>query len=112
MSKVETLPPYNKSNVVINREMVAKRRDRTYEECMGLDMTPAQKEVFLVIDEWWKKYGFSPSIDDIMMVLGARGRGNIHRICNRLVEMGAVRQQKGKQRTLRPQGVKFRKIQT
>lgn len=47
MSKVETLPPYNKSNVVINREMVAKRRDRTYEECVGLDMTPAQKEVFL-----------------------------------------------------------------
>ena len=75
-------------------------------------MTPRQREVFFVIDEWWKKYGFSPSIDDIMMVLGAKGRGNIHRICNRLVEMGAIRQQKGKQRTLRPQGVKFRKIQT
>ena len=66
MSKVETLPPYNKSNVVINREMVAKRRDRTYEECVGLDMTPAQKEVFLVIDEWWKMYGFGPSIQDIV----------------------------------------------
>ncbi|NBW12979.1 MAG: repressor LexA, partial [Caulobacteraceae bacterium] len=29
-------------------------------------MTPRQKEVFLVIDEWWKKYGYSPSIDEIM----------------------------------------------
>jgi SOS-response transcriptional repressor LexA len=75
-------------------------------------MTPRQLEVFLVIDEWWKKYGFSPSIDDIMMVLGAKGRGNIHRICNRLVEIGAVRKMDRKQRTLRPQGVKFRKIQT
>jgi len=74
-------------------------------------MTPRQQEVFFVIDEWWKKYGFSPSIDDIMSVLGVTGRGNIHRICKRLVELGAVRQMKGKQRTLRPQGVKFRKIQ-
>jgi hypothetical protein len=47
-----------------------------------------------------------------MLVLGAKGRGNIHRICNRLVEIGAVRKMNRKQRTLRPQGVKFRKIQT
>ena len=32
-------------------------------------MTSRQLEVFFVIDEWWKKYGFSPGIDDIMMVL-------------------------------------------
>lgn len=74
-------------------------------------MTPRQKEVFLVVDEFWKKYGFSPSIDDIMYVLGAKGRGNIHRICTRLVKLGALRQLPGKQRTLRPQGVKFRNIE-
>jgi SOS-response transcriptional repressor LexA len=74
-------------------------------------MTPRQKEVFLVIDEWWKKYGYSPSIDEIMYVLGAKGRGNIHRIVNRLVALGAVRKQNKKQRTVLPIGVKFRSIE-
>jgi SOS-response transcriptional repressor LexA len=74
-------------------------------------MTPRQKEVFLVIDEWWKKYGYSPSIDEIMYVLGARGRGNIHRIINNLVALGALRKLPNKQRTVRPKGVNFRKIE-
>ncbi len=54
----------------INREMVARRADMSYEECLGCDMTPAQKEVFLVVDEWWRKYGFGPSIRDICEIRG------------------------------------------
>jgi repressor LexA len=74
-------------------------------------MTPRQKEVFLVIDEWWKKFGYSPSIDEVMYVLGTKGRGNIHRIINRLVKLGALRKLDGKQRTVRPVGIKFRRIE-
>lgn len=74
-------------------------------------MTPRQKEVFLVIDEWWKKYGYSPSIDEIMYVLGTKGRGNIHRIINNLVALGALKKLANKQRTVRPKGINFRKIE-
>ena len=26
-----------------------------YEECLEVGMTPDQKTVFLIVDEWWKK---------------------------------------------------------
>jgi SOS-response transcriptional repressor LexA len=38
-------------------------------------MTPAQREVFLVVDEWWKSFGYGPTVDEIMDRIGARGRG-------------------------------------
>ena len=44
-----------RTKLLINREMVAKRREKTYEECEGMEMTPAQREVFLIVDEWWKQ---------------------------------------------------------
>ena len=54
MSNVVTLPRESVKSVAkkvhINREMVARRREKTYEECVGMDMTPAQKEVFLIVD--------------------------------------------------------------
>ena len=30
--------------------------DPTYEESLEVGMSPAQREVFDVIDEWWRKY--------------------------------------------------------
>lgn len=41
--------------------MKIRRSDPTWQECMEADMSPAQKEVFLAIDEWWKMYGFGSS---------------------------------------------------
>jgi SOS-response transcriptional repressor LexA len=73
-------------------------------------MTERQNEVFLVIDEYWKKFGYGPSIDDIMYQLGAKSRGNIHRIINRLVEMGACKKEKGRFRSVRPSGIRFRSL--
>ena len=32
--------------ILINREMTQKRLDKTFDECMGMDMTPAQREVY------------------------------------------------------------------
>jgi len=98
-------------SVEINHEMKARRGDRTYEECVGLDMTPAQKEVFLVVDEWWKQYGFGPSIRDICEIRGKGGMGNTHEIIKRLVRLGVLKKVKGSGRSVRPVYIKFRELE-
>lgn len=74
-------------------------------------MTPAQKEIFLVIDEFWKKYGFAPSIEDVMYITGEKGRGNVSRKMWRLVELGICKGIKGKMRSIRPSYIKVRHIE-
>ena len=73
-------------------------------------MTPRQKEVFMVIDEFWKRFGFGPSIDDIMRITGDAGRGNVNRICNKLVEIGICKKTPNRARSIRPSYVKIRSI--
>jgi SOS-response transcriptional repressor LexA len=48
-------------------------------------MTPAQKEILLVVAEWWKMYGYGPSIDDVMRMTGEKSRGNVNRKMWKLV---------------------------
>ena len=50
------------------------------EEALEVGMTPKQKEIFMVIDAWWAKFGFGPSVDDIMRLTGDKGRGNVARL--------------------------------
>lgn len=83
----------------------------SFEEVMEMGMTPAQKEVFLVIDEFWKKYGYSPSINEIAYVRGKMGIGNTHKIVNRLVELGAVKKVKGMARSIRPVYINFKNME-
>lgn len=73
-------------------------------------VTEAQKEIFLVIDEYWKNFGFAPSIDDIMRITGEKGRGNVSRKMTRLIELGLCVGIKGKTRTIRPKGIRARDI--
>ena len=73
-------------------------------------MTPKQKEIFLVIDEWWKKFGYGPSVDDVMMITGDKGRGNVHRVMGRLCDLGVCKRLKGSARSIRPVYVNFRKL--
>jgi SOS-response transcriptional repressor LexA len=75
------------------------------------ELTPAQKEIFLVIDEFWKKYGFAPSIQDVMYITGEKGRGNVSRKMWRLVELGICKGIKGKMRSIRPSYIKVRNIE-
>ena len=75
------------------------------------EMTPAQKERFLVIDEFWKKFGFAPSIDDIMSITGEKGRGNVARKMKALVSHGLCHGQKGKARSIRPKGIRGSQIE-
>ena len=111
MSILAETPVSKKSNIEINREMTPKRRDRTYAECMELAMTPAQKEVFLVVDEWWKQYGFGPSIRDICEIRKKGGMGNTAEIINRLVKLGVLKKVKGSGRSVRPVYVNFRTLE-
>lgn len=74
-------------------------------------MSPAQREVFLVIDEWWKKYGYAPSLRDIAYVRGKMGLGNTKEIVDRLVELGALKRLEGRRRSVRPVYVNFRNLE-
>ncbi len=74
-------------------------------------MSPAQKEVFLVIDEWWKKYGYSPTIRDIAYVRGKMGLGSTLKIVNRLVALGVIKKMDGVGRTIRPVYINFKNLE-
>jgi SOS-response transcriptional repressor LexA len=74
------------------------------------NMTPAQREIYLVIDEWWKKFGFGPSVDDVMFVTGQKGRGNVSRKMWALVDLGICKGTPKKSRTIRPSYLKVRDI--
>ena len=74
-------------------------------------MTPAQKEIFLIVDEFWKTFGFGPTIDDVMRLTGEKGRGNVSRKMRRLCELGLCVGIKGKSRTVRPKGIRVRDIE-
>ena len=73
-------------------------------------MTPAQKNIYIIIDEWWKKYGYGPSIDDVMYITGERGRGNVSRKMWTLVDLGICKGVKGKPRSIRPAYIRVRDI--
>jgi len=96
--------------ILINKDMATKSR-MTREECMEIDMTPAQKEVFIVVDEWWKKFGYGPSIRDICTVRQKTGMGNTKEIIDRLVRLGVLKRLKGAGRSVRPVYLNFRNIE-
>lgn len=96
--------------VRINREMVAKRGVMGYEECLGVIVSPAQKEVFLIVDEWWKRYGFSPTLRDIAYLRGKSGLGNTKEIVDRLVKLGVLKRL-DRRRSIRPVYVNFRTLE-
>jgi hypothetical protein len=77
---------------------------------MEVCMSPAQKEVFIAIDEWWKKYGFSPTLRDIAYVRGKMGIGNTKKIVDRLVLLGVIKKIDGTGRTIRPAYINFKHL--
>jgi sulfur relay (sulfurtransferase) DsrC/TusE family protein len=97
--------------VEINRKMTPKKRDLTAKQCEEMEMSPAQREVFLIVDEWWKAYGFSPSMRDIANQRGKMGLGNTMRLVDRLVELGVFKKIDGCGRTVRPVYINFRNLE-
>jgi SOS-response transcriptional repressor LexA len=97
---------------VVNKVLINKgmRSESSYEWCMGVGMTPMQREVFLVVDEWWKEYGYGPSIRDICEVRGKMGLGSTKRIIDRLVRLGVLKRVERMGRTVRPVYINFRTL--
>jgi len=95
----------------VNWLMKRKRSDKTYEECMQVAMSPAQREVFIVIDEWWKRHGYSPTLRDIAYVRGKMGLANTKKLVDRLVLLGVVKKVDGMGRTIRPTYINFRNLE-
>jgi len=73
-------------------------------------MTPAQKEVFLVIDEYWKNFGFGPTIDDVMRITGDKGRGNVARKMQVLIDIGVCKGITSRTRSIRPAYIRLKDI--
>lgn len=82
----------------------------TREQALEVLLTPRQRDIFIVIDEFWAKFGCGPSIDDVMMVTGDKSRGNVARIMKRLCELGACKRINGRARSIRPVYINFRHI--
>jgi len=93
----------------INREM-ARRPRVTFEKCMEVDMSPAQREVFLVVDEFWKKWGCSPTLRQIADLRGKTGVGNTKEIVDRLVKLGVLKRLE-RRRSVRPVYINFRNVE-
>lgn len=93
----------------INREMA--RRGWDYERCMEEIVSPAQKEVFLIVDEFWKRYGFSPTVREIAYLRGKMGMKNTQRLVDRLVELGVLKKVRKLGRTIRPVYINFRNLE-
>ena len=83
----------------------------SFEQTMELGMTEAQNEVFLAIDEWWKKFHYGPSYRDIILLRGKGGLGSTKKIVDRLVKIGAVKRVEGMGRSVRPTYISFRNIE-
>ena len=101
----------NYGGVYINRKMIAPRVLPTFEECWSKEMTKVQREVFLIVDEWWKEFGYSPSLRDIAYQRGKSSLANTMKIVNRLCELGILKKQEGKGRTIRPVYINFRTLE-
>jgi SOS-response transcriptional repressor LexA len=77
---------------------------------LPVPMTPRQRDVYLYIRFFWKKFGYSPSCLDIAEGLDLKSKNNILRIVNRLVSLGIIDKEKNKKRTMKPSGVRYDRL--
>ncbi|NBX48757.1 hypothetical protein EBT25_02230 [bacterium] len=88
-----------------------RTRVKRYEEWLEDEkMSPAQKEVFIIVDEWWKKFGFSPTLRQIAEMRGKAGIGNTKEIVDRLVRLGALKKLE-RRRSIRPVYIRYRDVE-
>jgi hypothetical protein len=81
------------------------------EEVRGMEMSPAQRDVFLIVDEYWKRYGCSPTLREIAYLRGKMGMRNTQRLVDRLVELGVLKKVSRRGRTIRPVYINFRNLE-
>lgn len=91
-----------------NPEMTWTRADPTAAECEGMCVTPVQRDVYLLIDEFWKRFGCGPTYRELAQLRGTT-LGNIRRIVGRLVLLGVVKKVPNMDRSVRPSYIAFRR---
>ena len=97
-----------RGGIKINRGMA---RVGDEEEVRGREMSPAQRDVFLIVDEYWKRYGCSPTLREIAYLRGKMGMRNTQRLVDRLVELGVLKKVSRRGRTIRPVYINFRNLE-
>ena len=103
--------PQKPLTVLMNGAMSINRGKVSYEDSLERIVTNAQREVFLCIDEYWKKFYFAPSLREIAKMRGKSGLGNTKVIVDRLVELGVLKRLKGKARSVRPCYINFKGLE-
>ncbi len=63
-------------------------------------MTPAQRNVYRVIKEWWAIYHFGPTYDDIRFCLMQESKSSVWKTVNRLVKKGYLKRTPGMSRSI------------
>ena len=96
---------------IIETDRARKKRKCNYEDCIKENMSPAQKEVFLIVDEYWKMYGRSPTLATIAEMRNKSGLANTKKLVDRLVKMGILKRVSKMHRTIRPVYINFRKVE-
>lgn len=86
------------------------RRVINFNQCVEKIMSPVQREVFLIVDEWWKRWGHSPTLRQIADIRGKSGIGNTKEIVDRLVKLGVLKKIDRK-RSIRPVYINFRNLE-
>lgn len=74
-------------------------------------MSPVQRDVFILIDEFWKKFQYSPTIRELAILRGKMGIGNTKRIVDQLERIGAIKKVERRGRTIRPVYINFRNLE-
>lgn len=80
----------------------------TAEGCLEVDMTPVQRDMYVLIDEFWKRFGCGPTYRELAQ-LRKTGLGNVKRIVDRLVKLGVVKRVPNMDRSLRPSYMSFKR---
>jgi len=74
-------------------------------------MTPAQREVFLIIDEHWKRFGYGPSLQNIRdAVERPQSMAAIQKKVKALIKLGICKGVKSRARSVRPSGLRVNQI--
>jgi len=72
-------------------------------------MTEKQQYVYEVIETYWLKRGYAPSIQNIMDITGDKSKANIQRIIVRLCELGHCKRIPRTARSVRPAYIKLKR---
>jgi hypothetical protein len=95
-------------SVDYNPLMTWTRSSPTAAECLEMCMTPVQRDVYLLIDEFWKRFGCGPTYRELAQ-LKQSSLGNVKRVVDRLVKLGVVKRVPNMDRSLRPSYMAFKR---